>query len=101
MDDRSVHSLESAIRDLVHLIKEGFLPVCVGDGQGGVAVFLVGDRDSLLILHREVRQLLSRGSTIEDVYARAVVDKLWYEMSNPLAASRLVHRAEALVEQAA
>lgn len=101
MDPRTPHSFESAAGDLIHLIKEGFLPLCVTDGRGGVAILLVDSRESFLVLTKEAHQLVNAGASIEDVYRRAAVDKLWYDLGDLTAADRLVRRIATLLEQTA
>jgi len=101
MDHRIPHSLPSAAGDLVHLIKEGFLPLCVTDGKGGVAILLVDSRDSFLVLTKEAHQLVNAGASIEDMYHRASVEKLWYDLGDIVAADRLVRRIASLLEQQA
>ena len=86
---------------MVHLIKEGFLPLCVTDGKGGVAILLVDNRENFLVLTKEAHQLVNAGASIDDMYRRAAVDKLWYDLGDLSAADRLVRRIASLLEQTA
>ena len=99
MDNRSPDSLATATGDIVHLIKEGFYPLCVSDGKGSVAVFLVEDRPTFAVLTREAQRLVNSDASTTELYERAMVKKHWYLLGNISAAAALVRITEALLER--
>lgn len=99
MEHRNPATLESATGDLVHLIKEGFLPVCVTGREGSVVTLLVDDRESFLVLKQETQRLVDRGASVEDIYRRAAVNKLRYDLVDATTAYRLLRRIGAMLER--
>ena len=94
MDDSNSSALIAAAGDLVHLLKEGFFPLCVADDRGGVAALLTEDRESYFLLAQEARRLVDAEATVRDLFERVEVPKQWYALRDRAEAIRLIAAVE-------